>query len=120
MQGLKLKCLIDGVLQVYISDISFEIDGKKTAVETMESVVAYVQSSPMFSLDATWAWLSSGPEVNIVDWSIELSEHDVQIPLGNGKSLISTGQFMNCGGSASVGNAATIKATFSGVARKPR
>lgn len=119
-QGLKLKALIDGVYQVGLSDISFEIDGKKTQIETMGLVIAYVQSSPSFTFDATWAWLSTGPEVDIIDWTVDLSEHDVQIPLGNGKSIISSGQFMNCGGSGSVGNLTTIKATFNGKASKPR
>jgi hypothetical protein len=119
-QGFKVPCLIDGILQVELSNVQFTCDGGKIEIPTMNGDFAVLKGSGSFELTGTWSWFTTGPEINIFEWCSDATTHDVQIPIGNGKSLISTGQFMTSGGSQSVNQAGELTATFKGSFSKPR
>jgi hypothetical protein len=119
-QGFKVPCLIDGKLNVELSNIQLACDGGKIEMPTMDGEFAVLKNAGSFELTCTWSWFTTGPEVPMFDWCADATTHDVQIPIGNGKSLISTGQFMTAGGSQSVNQAGELTATFKGSFSKPR
>lgn len=119
-QGFRVQCYIDGIRLVELSNVQFTGASGKTRVETLEGFIAFVQGTKSFQLQATWGWFTTGPEVDFITWCADASEHSVQFPLGNGKSIISVGQFTECGGSQSTNAAAEMTATFDGTFEKPR
>lgn len=119
-QFLEMQTLVDGIRQVRLTATGFTGESGKVRVDTLEGFAGFVRGAKSLEVTGTWAVDVGGPEADIITWTADGSEHTVQFPLGNGKSIISTGEFTQCGMSRSTNAATEMTATFTGTFNKPR
>lgn len=117
--GLKLRGLINGVLQVTLTDLSLELDGKNQLLETLEGVVGKTPGAGQATITGTMIVPVGGPETDVLAAVKDGGYHDFQIPLGS-KSYVGNGYFDKATVSQSVGKPTEIQFTWIGAFERPR
>jgi hypothetical protein len=115
---LELRCLIDGVVQVRLTNLSVNGQSGQQAVETLSGLSGFTGGPKRLEISGTWSVPLGGPEFDVVEATAVGSYHDVQVPYGN-KSIVSRGKFTSCGLSRSTGAATECTGTFEGSFEKP-
>lgn len=110
---LRMTLLVDGVLQVELTNIKVNGKGGSQAVETLQGLAGRTPGSPSLTISGTWAVPITGFEFDIFTAAATGSLHELQIPVG-AKSIISKGWFDDCGISQSVNQSTECEATFMG------
>ena len=117
---LALRLYIDGVYQVKVTNVQVNGQSGAQPVETLEGLVGKSPGSKRLELTGNWSVGLGGPEADLWKWVAEGSYHDVQIPIGGGKSIISNGWFDTTGISQATNAATELTATFIGELNEPK
>jgi len=105
---LRLALLIQGVFQVKPSSIECEWDSGAQRVDTLEGLAGKTPGSGNFTINATGAVPTSGPEYDYFTACQDGRYVDMQVPFGT-KSYIGNGWFQTAGIGQSVGQNTEFK-----------
>ncbi len=115
---LALGCLLDGVAQVKLTNISTNFQSGAQDVETFQGFSGKTPGSRKLEVTANWAVALNGLEFSFIKAIALGTYHDLQIPVG-ADSVISRGYFRDGGLSRSVNSATEATATFVGTFDPP-
>lgn len=115
---LRLNVLIDGLIQVKLTNATVSLDSGNQPVETLEGLAGKTPGSGRVEINATWVIEPGGPETDVFQHVFDGTIHEIQIPVG-AKSLVSRGWFQTSGISQSVNANTEVTATFTGDLKQP-
>ncbi len=115
---LRLNVLVDGVIQVKLTNFTINGDSGNQAVETLEGLAGKTPGSGRIEVNGTWAIEPGGPELDVFEFVEDGSIHEIQVPVGV-KSLVTRGWFQTFGLSQSVNANTEVTATFTGDLKPP-
>lgn len=115
---LRLKLLIDGIIQVKPSSIRIHFAANNQVVETLEGLAGKTPGSGRVTITCTTAVGVGGPEHNWFKSVVRGSYHDCQVPFGP-LSYIGTGWFDECDAGQSVGQNTEASFTWIGEFAEP-
>ncbi len=92
---LRLKLLVDGVMQVTPSQIRIQFSSNNQVVETLEGLAGKTPGAGRVTISCTGSVPVSGPEADPATKVVKGTYHDMQVPFGP-KSYIGTGWFDEC------------------------
>lgn len=116
--GLNLVCMIDGLAQADLTQVSANVDNGAIDLETFEGFVGATSGVRKLEVSANWSVKLNGLSFDFLTAIANKSYHDVQIPVGS-KSIISRGYFKSGSISRSVNAATEASATFIGTFEAP-
>jgi hypothetical protein len=116
--GLNLICMIDGIAQATLTQVSVNMDNGAVDLETFEGFIGATSGVRKLEVSANWAVKLNGLEFDFATAIANKSYHDVQIPIGS-KTLISRGYFKSGSVSRSVNAATEASASFVGTFDAP-
>lgn len=115
---LRLTLLVDGVMQVKLTNVQVNGQSGAQAIETLEGLAGKTDGSRSLEITGNWAVPTSGLEFDVVSAVANGTFHELQVPVG-AKSIVSEGWFDTFGLSQSTGANTETTATFRGELNPP-
>lgn len=89
---LKIKILIDTVVQVEVTNVDITLDSGAQKVETLEGLVGKTPGATSIEISGKWAVPTGGLEFDFISAANNGSYHEIQIPVG-AKTIVTQGWF---------------------------